>query len=153
MSHLGVGSGCGALEQGRRNLHRLALQHGNDFIYEDDFTENAETYFLRSHQRDEEGNRVVVNSDANGRFHSDWGSMIYSRLKLARNLLRENGLIFISIDDGEAANLRKLCDEVFGENNFVAQLVWKKSYGGGAKSKHAVILHEYIMMYARESSS
>lgn len=123
---------------------------GNDFIYEDDFAETSDAFLLLSNQKDDLGNRLVTNPDSNGRFHSDWMSMLYSRLKLARNLLTEDGVVFISIDDGEVANLRKIADEVFGENNFVAQLVWKKSYGGGAKSKHVVVLHEYILMYCRE---
>lgn len=126
---------------------------GNDFVYEDDFAEDAERYLQRSNQRDEEGNRLVANSSSNGRFHSDWASMIYARLRVARSLLRDDGLIFISIDDGEAANLRCICAEVFGEDNFLAQLVWKKSYGGGAKSKHVVRLHEYVLVYAKNKES
>ena len=126
---------------------------GNDFVYDDDFAEDTETYLERSNQKDEIGSRMVANTDSNGRFHSDWLSMIYSRLKLARNLLRADGIIFISIDDGEQANLRRLCNEVFGEDNFLTQLVWKKAYGGGAKSKHAVVLHEYILMYAKQKES
>ena len=126
---------------------------GTDFIYEDDFSEDVQTFLTRSNQKDGEGGRLVANTESNGWFHSDWASMIYSRLKLARNLLREDGLIFISIDDVEASNLRKICDEIFGEENFVAQLVWKKSYGGGAKSKHAVVLHEYVIMYCRQKES
>ncbi|WP_073375717.1 site-specific DNA-methyltransferase [Desulfofustis glycolicus] len=122
---------------------------GNDFIYEDDFAENAKEFLIRSNQKDEEGNRLIANTEANGRFHSDWLSMIYPRLRLARNLLRDDGLIFISIDDGEVHNLRKVLDEIFGEQNFVAVNVWKKSYGGGAKSKHVIVLHEYVMMYAK----
>lgn len=122
---------------------------GNDFIYEDDFAENVDGFLKRSNQKDEEGNRLVANTEANGRFHSDWISMIYPRLKLARNLLQDNGVIFVSIDDGEVHNLRKALDDVFGEQNFVAANVWKKSYGGGAKSKHVVILHEYVLMYAK----
>ena len=122
---------------------------GNDFIYDDDFAEDVSEYFTKSNQRDEEGNRLVANAESNGRFHSDWLSMIYSRLRLARSLLSEDGLIFISIDDGEVANLRYVCDEIFGEENFMAQSIWKKSYGGGAKSKHIVRLHEYVLIYAR----
>ena len=122
---------------------------GNDFVYEDDFAEDTERYLQRSNQRDEEGNRLVANTSSNGRFHSDWASMIYARLKVARALLRDDGLIFISIDDGEVANLRCICAEVFGEDNFLAQLVWKKSYGGGAKSKHVVRLHEYVLVFAK----
>lgn len=122
---------------------------GNDFVYEDDFAEDAERYLQRSNQQDEEGNRLVANTSSNGRFHSDWASMIYARLKVSRSLLCDDGLIFISIDDGEVANLRCICAEVFGEDNFLAQLVWKKSYGGGAKSKHVVRLHEYVLVYAK----
>lgn len=125
---------------------------GNDFIYEDDFAEDTESFLKRSLQKDEESNRMVANSDSNGRFHSDWLSMMYPRLKLARNLLRDDGVILMSVDDNEAHNLRKMCDEVFGEQNFVAQNIWKKSYGGGAKSKQVVVLHEYILMYAKEKT-
>ena len=91
---------------------------GNDFIYEDDFAEDKDAYFQKSMQTDEEGNRLVANTESNGRFHSDWLSMMYPRLKLARNLLRDDGVIFISIDDNEQSNLKRLCDEVFGEENF-----------------------------------
>jgi adenine-specific DNA-methyltransferase len=122
---------------------------GNDFIYEDDFAEDSEAYKLRSNQNDESGNRLTANTEANGRFHSDWMSMIYSRLKLARNLLCDDGFIFISIDNGEASNLRKIADEVFGESNFVECITWKKKYGGGAKTKYFVGLHEYILCYSK----
>ena len=100
---------------------------GNDFVYEDDFTENTANYLQRSNQKDDSGNRLVVNSESNGRFHSDWLSMMYSRLKLARNLLSDDGAIFISIDDNEQANLKRLCDEIFGEANFLANVVWQKN--------------------------
>ena len=123
---------------------------GNDFIYEDDFAEDTESYLQRSNQKDEQGNRLVANTESNGRFHSDWLNMMYPRLKLARNLLRDDGVIFISIDDGETANLRRLCDEVFGAENFMNEIIWKKSYGGGSKSKHLVNLHESIILYAKE---
>lgn len=99
---------------------------GNDFIYEDDFAENAEEFLRRSNQKDQEGNRLIANSDSKGRFHSDWLAMMYSRLKLAKNLLRDDGVIFISIDDGEQANLKKICDEIFGKDNFLANFLWKK---------------------------
>ncbi len=122
---------------------------GNDFIYEDDFSENAEEFLKRSNQKDEEGNRLVANTEANGRFHSDWMSMLYPRIKLSKNLLTDDGFIFISTDDGELSNARKICDEVFGEGNFVACLIWKKKYGGGAKTKYYVGLHEYILCYCR----
>ena len=125
---------------------------GNDFIYEDDFAETAEEYLKKSNQKDDDGNRLVANTDANGRFHSDWLSMMYPRLKLARNLLRDDGVVFISIDDNEQANLKRLCDEVFGEDNFIDTVIWKKRYGGGAKEKYLVSLHEYAMIYAKNES-
>lgn len=121
---------------------------GNDFIYEDDFAEDSEVYFERSNQKDEAGNRLVANTEANGRFHSDWLSMMYSRLKLARNLLRDDGVIFISIDDGEIANVRKACDEVFGEERFIGQLIWKSRQNKDNRSKNgASIDHEYVVTY------
>lgn len=120
---------------------------GNDFIYDDDFAESSEEYLTRSLQKDEEGNRLVTNSESNGRFHSDWLSMMYPRLKLARNLLRDDGVIFISIDDGEVHNLRKVCDEVFGEANFIATLVWEK--GRKNDAKRFSVGHDYILAYAR----
>lgn len=92
---------------------------GNDFIYNDEFVEDSEAYFEQSNQKDDGGNRLVANSESNGRFHSDWMSMIYPRLKLARNLLRDDGIIFISIGDDEQANLKRICDEVFGDENFL----------------------------------
>jgi adenine-specific DNA-methyltransferase len=101
---------------------------GRDFIYDDDFADDAESYLRRSNQTDETGSRLVANTDANGRFHSDWLSMIYSRLRLARNLLRDDGVVFISIDDNEVDSLRKVCTEIFGEENFVAQIIWQKVY-------------------------
>lgn len=98
---------------------------------------------------DEDGNRMQKNTDSNGRFHSDWCSMIYSRLLLSRNLLRDDGVIFISIDDCEVENLKKICDEVFGANNFIAQLIWQNKKGGGNDSKYIAVEHEYIISYAR----
>jgi adenine-specific DNA-methyltransferase len=126
---------------------------GNDFIYEDDFADDTESYKLRSNQTDEDGNRLIANTESNGRFHSDWLSMMYSRLRLARNLLRNDGCVFISIDDNEQANLKRLCDEVFGEENFIDTVIWKKRYGGGAKEKYLVSLHEYALIYARNEAS
>ena len=125
---------------------------GNDFIYEDDFAESSISFLTRSNQKDDDGNRLTVNTEANGRFHSDWMSMMYSRLKLARNLLSDDGFIFVSIDNGEVANLRKIADEVFGETNFVECITWKKKYGGGAKTKYFVGLHEYILCYSKDKS-
>jgi len=126
---------------------------GNDFIYEDDFAENTEEFLKRSNQKDEEGNRLVPNTESNGRFHSDWLSMMYPRLKLARNLLRDDGVIFISIDDGEQANLKLMCDEIFGAENCLALLVWKKKYTGGKHTKGYVDLHEYVLVYAKTAQN
>ena len=122
---------------------------GNDFIYEDDFAESTEAFLEKSNQVDEEGNRLIANTESNGRFHSDWLSMMYSRLKLARNLLDDKGVIFISIDDNEVNNIRKLCDEIFGETNFIEQFVWIKKTN---PPNNVVIgsVHEYIVAYAKE---
>lgn len=122
---------------------------GNDFVYEDDFAESTGEYLANSGQYDEEGNRLVQNTESNGRFHTDWLNMIYPRLKVARNLLTEDGVIFISIDDNEVENLRKICDDVFGEQNFVAQFIWKKKQGGGNDSNFVVAEHEYIICYSK----
>ena len=124
---------------------------GNDFIYNDDFKENAGKYFERSLQVDEGGNRLVANTDANGRFHSDWLSMIYPRLKLARNLLTDTGLIFISIDDGEVANLRLVMDEVFGSDNFLACIAWEKRYTRSNNAKLFYSLKDNILVYRKTS--
>jgi adenine-specific DNA-methyltransferase len=122
---------------------------GNDFVYDDDFAESTSEYLERSGQVDDSGSRLVSNTDSNGRFHSDWLSMMYPRLRLARNLLREDGVICISIDDIERDNLGKIMAEVFGAENFVDSLIWKKRYGGGAKERHFVSLHEYVLVFAR----
>jgi adenine-specific DNA-methyltransferase len=124
---------------------------GNDFIYEDDFAEDTASYFERSNQTDDAGHRMVANPESNGRIHSDWMSMIFPRIKLARNLLREDGVLLVSIDDNEAPNLRKICDEIFGEENFVAQIVWQRSKKGDAKLIAKV--HEYILCYARNKDA
>jgi adenine-specific DNA-methyltransferase len=122
---------------------------GNDFIYHDDFTQNFDEFLVNTNQKDATGNKLVANTESNGRFHSDWLSMMFPRIKLARNLLKEDGLIFISIDDCEAASLRKVCDEIFGEENFLAQIVWKKIYSGKADASHFGKFHEYILCYAK----
>jgi adenine-specific DNA-methyltransferase len=122
---------------------------GNDFIYPDDYTESLQTYLEYTGQVDSHGKKFSTNTEADGRFHSKWLNMMYPRLYLARNLLREDGMVFISIDDFESDNLKKLCDEIFGEENFVENIIWKKRYGGGAKEKHLVSVHEYILAYAR----
>lgn len=124
---------------------------GNDFIYNDNFDKSTKEELVESGQIDELGNRLVTNNTSNGRFHSDWLSMMYPRLKLARNLLTNDGLIFISIDDDEIDNLRKLCDEIFGETNYVATLKWKKKKQPSFLSKVASII-EYILVYSKDYS-
>ena len=126
---------------------------GNDFIYNDTFAEDNDTYLLRSNQSDYEGNRLIVNSESNGRFHSDWASTMYARLALTRNLLSDDGVIFISIDDHEQANLKKICDEVFGEMNFVATIVWQKRYVSNVTAKWLSDMHDYVLIYARNKDS
>lgn len=122
---------------------------GSDFIYQDDFHVSSVEYEEQAGLFDEDNNRLFKNTDTNGRFHSDWCSMIYPRLHLAKNLLKDDGVIFISIDDSEVRNLKNICDEVFGAANFVAQLIWQNKKGGGNDSKHIAIEHEYILAYAR----
>jgi adenine-specific DNA-methyltransferase len=126
---------------------------GKDFVYPDKFQDNIKNYLELTGQTGEGGKKLSSNTEASGRFHTDWLNMIYPRLKLARSLLREDGLIFISLDDGEIASARKICDELFGEENFVDCMVWKKRYGGGAKEKYLVTLHEYILVYAKSLDS
>lgn len=121
---------------------------GKDFIYEDDFAENAEEYMARSNQTSGDG-RLVANSEANGRFHSDWISLMYSRLKLARNLLCDDGIAFISIDDGEVGNLRKVCDEIFGESNFIANVVWQKKYTRANDARWFSDNHDHLLCVAK----
>lgn len=121
---------------------------GNDFVYQDDFHQTKQDYDLFSGDVNEEGERLVKNTESNGRFHSDWCSMIYSRLMVARNLLSNNGAIFISIDDNEVENLCKICDEIFGESNFVSIINWRRS-GGRQDSKYYAVIHEYIICYAK----
>ena len=124
---------------------------GNDFIYEDDYAEDSDAYFVRSNQKDDHGNRMIANTESNGRIHSDWMSMIFPRLKLARNLLRDDGVLLVSIDDNEVANLRKICDEVFGDENFVSQIVWQRSKKGDAKLVAKV--HDYILCFAKNKEA
>lgn len=126
---------------------------GNDFVYEDDFAQNASQYLANSGQYDEEGNRLVKNLNSNGRFHTDWLNMIYPRLKLARDLLVDDGVIFISIDDNECATLRKVCEEIFGEFNFVAQLIWERAYAPKNDAKYISNSHDYILMFAKNINS
>ena len=122
---------------------------GHDFVYEDDFAQSTDEYLANSGQYDEDGNRMVQNTESNGRFHTDWLNMIYPRLKLAKDLMADDGLIFISINEIEQSNLEKVCDEVFGSSNHVATFVWKNKYGPGAFTKGVAYLHEYIICYAK----
>lgn len=122
---------------------------GKDLIYKDKFTQEKDEYLEDSGQIDEYGNRLFQNTEYNGRFHSDWLSMIYPRLKLARNLLAEDGVIFISIDDNEAHNLRKICDEIFGERNYVQEFVWQKKFSPQNDAKYFSLNHENIYCYAK----
>ena len=120
---------------------------GNDFIYEDDFAESTNVFFERSNQVDEEGNRLIANTESNGRFHSDWLSMMYSRLKLARNLLNDEGVILVSCDENEQSRIKQIMDEIYGENNYITDLVWS----GGRKndSKFFSVSHEYIIIFVK----
>lgn len=121
---------------------------GNDLIYDDDFSLTLSEYLQKSEQIDADGARLSTNRESNGRFHSDWLSMIYPRLRLARNLLKEDGAIFVSVDDNEFSNLRRVMDEVFGAANFFAELVVVRSEGGGL-AKKVVKGHDYLLVYAR----
>ena len=123
---------------------------GNDFIYADDFMRSQEEENEQMGMYDEDDNRLFKNTDTNGKFHSDWCSMIYSRLLLSRNLLTEDGVIFISIDDNEQENLKKCCDEVFGAQNFVAQLIWERAYAPKNDARFISNSHDYVLMYARD---
>lgn len=125
---------------------------GNDFVYKDDFAESTEEFLQRSNQKDEKGNRLLSNPDSKGRFHSDWLSMMLSRLKLARNLLTEDGVIFISIDDGEQAALKKTCDEIFGENNFIANIIWEKKYTRSNDARWFSDNHDHILCYSKSKN-
>lgn len=122
---------------------------GNDFIYNDDFSEDTDRFLERSGQTDEDGNRLVANTESNGRFHSDWLSMMYSRLKIAKNLLSDDGVIFISIDDNEVHNLRKICDEIFGAGNFVAQIA-HKARASVSNDKIISSNHNTILLFAKQ---
>lgn len=126
---------------------------GNDFVYNDDLAESASEYLANSGQFDEQGNRLVTNTESNGRFHTDWLNMIYPRLKVARDFLTEDGVIFISIDDNEVENLRKVCDEIFGESNFIATLVWERAYSPKNDAKYISNSHDYVLMYAKSAAN
>lgn len=123
---------------------------GNDFVYKDDFKETTDEYLEESGQVDEEGNRLFQNTESNGRFHSDWLTMMYSRLKIARNLLRDDGVIFISIDDNEVDNLRKICDSIFS-GNFVAQITVLCNPKGRSQDKYFATNHEYLLVYSKSN--
>ncbi len=125
---------------------------GHDFVYKDNYHDSYENYLKETGQLDDEGNITTTNKESNGRFHTDWLNMVYPRLKLARNLLMDNGVIFISIDDNEAANLKKICDEIFGENNFLAQVVWERAYAPINLKKNFSPSHDYILVYAKNAS-
>lgn len=123
---------------------------GNDFVYEDDFAESSADYLTRSGQTSGSGDRLVANTDANGRFHSDWLSMIYPRIRLAKSLLRPDGFIFISIDDHEYANLKRICDEVLGSSNYVSTFVWQKTLTRRNDATLVSTAHEYVLCYSRD---
>lgn len=126
---------------------------GNDFVYDDDFSESTVEYLRKSGQSDADGVRLVANTEANGRFHSDWLSMIYPRLKLARNLLADDGVIMISIDDTEVANLRKICDEVFGASNFEAAFVWQRKQSAQRDATNVSATHDYVLAFSKRHPS
>lgn len=122
---------------------------GNDFIYEDDFSQDADDYLGNSGQFDKEGNRLVQNTESNGRFHTNWLNMLYPRLRLAKDLLTDTGVIFISIDENEVQNMRKICDEIFGEQNFISQLGWQKVYSPKNQARYFSNDYEFILCYCR----
>lgn len=126
---------------------------GNDFVYEDDFAQSTDEYLANSGQYDEDGNRMVQNTESNGRFHTDWLNMIYPRLKLAKDLLAEDGIIFVSIDEHESHNMRKICDEIFGAENFISQIVWEKRYTRSNNAKRFTTLTEPIICYVKSITS
>ena len=124
---------------------------GNDFVYNDDFAEDADEYLANSGQFDAEGNRLVENPESNGRFHTDWLNMIYPRLKIAKDLLREDGVIFISIDDNEKDNLKKVCDEIFGASNFFSCVSWHRNYASANDSKTFANVIDYLLIYQKSN--
>jgi len=124
---------------------------GNDYIYEDDFTEGADEFLIRSNQKDEEGNQLIANSESNGRFHSDWLSMMYPRIKLARNLLQNDGVLFISIDDNEVHSLMRMCSEIFGQDNYIAQLAVQLNPRGRNLDKFIAKTHESILIFVKDT--
>lgn len=125
---------------------------GNDFVYKDNFKDSLDNYKKITGQIDTDGNMNTTNTESNGRYHSDWLNMMYPRLKLARNLLTDDGVIFISIDDNEQSNLKKMSDEIFGENNFVSTVIWQRAYSPVNLKKHFSVNHDYILAYAKNMS-
>lgn len=125
---------------------------GNDFVYRDNFTQSRNEYEEEAGAIDEDGERLFKNTETNGRFHSDWCSMIYPRLVLARNMLRDDGAIFISIDDGEVAQLKKICDEVFGIENFIGEIIWKRKRGRDNSARWFSKAHEYLLLYSKSKN-
>ena len=126
---------------------------GNDFVYHDDFHRTQREEDEAAGVINEEGERMVKNTESNGKFHSDWCSMIYTRLLVARSLLTEDGAVFISIDDNEVENQKKICDEILGEKNFIANLIWKSKSGGANDSRYFAVDHEYVLVYAKSADS
>lgn len=126
---------------------------GRDFIYPDNFQDSIKNYLSLTGQADTNGNKISSSTERSGRFHTDWLNMIFPRIKLARNLLRDDGIIFITVDDGEVANLRKVCDEVFGEENFIANVVWQKKYTRANDAKYFSDNHDHILVYAKQKDS
>lgn len=122
---------------------------GNDFIYKDNYSKDREEYLEESGQVDEDGNRMFKNPESNGRFHTDWLNMIYPRLRVAKDLLTDDGVIFISIDDNEQANLKKVCDEIFGESNFICKFIWEKTVNPNSTFNNIGVVHEYILCYSK----
>lgn len=122
---------------------------GNDFVYEDDFAQSTAEYMSNSGQYDELGNRLVKNIDSNGRFHTDWLNMIYPRLKLSKDLLTDDGVIFISMDENEIENLKKLCNEIFGEQNYIQEIIWNKKFSPQNDAKYFSLNHESLLCYAK----
>ena len=130
---------------------------GNDFVYKDNYKDNLQNYLkisgqitsLGERERESNGIKLSTNTETNGRFHSNWLNMMYTRLKLARNLLKDDGVIFISIDDNEVFNLKKICDEIFGEENFISCFIWQKKSSGGQHSNYVLDFHEYVLLYRK----
>ena len=126
---------------------------GSDFVYEDDFAQSTDEYLANSGQYDEDGNRMVQNTESNGRFHTDWLNMIYPRLKLAKDLLTDDGVVFVSIDANESHNLRKICEEIFGASNFVSEIIIQNNPRGRQSDRFIATAHEYLLCFCKNSMS